>query len=234
MIIRTPYQSGVLSDFEEQKSIDSFVDLLKEIDLARDFEYSKSWRIEISSLLSIDFIKKNLPEQKLAFAITDLFGTADPNKIKILLQNFQPTYSFLQKNNLNPAHAFLWHQTVCLFANQVFLKPFDWNCEKELLEALKKEVRRMSFLQKMKNILDNYGIKLICVNKKNLRIPIDNSTFWLDQNPVIALSLRKKTGSDVVSSIFQALEYLFLHLKNNSKAIFINENTVANFSEKIG
>ena len=66
-----------------------------------------------------------------------------------------------------------------------------------------------------------YGIKFVLIEKIE-KAPIDGFTFWSDENPAIALTLRHKRIDNFAFTIMHELGHIDLHLKQNKESQFFD------------
>jgi HTH-type transcriptional regulator/antitoxin HigA len=94
------------------------------------------------------------------------------------------------------------------------------------LPSLNKELQTIFFensntIQKVKNKMIQYGIKFVLIEKIE-KAPIDGFTFWSDENPAIALTLRHKRIDNFAFTIMHELGHIDLHLKQNKESQFFD------------
>ena len=115
-----------------------------------------------------------------------------------------------------------WVQLIRFLAKQKKVKPFSFNAEDALITELKQVFFQEDILAKVKKILAKYGIIFIVQSKPD-KVPVDGITFWLDKNPVIAVTTRYKRLDNLAFTILHELGHIFLHLKIDKKKQFIDD-----------
>lgn len=94
---------------------------------------------------------------------------------------------------------------LCLELNDVFFKNIDT-------------------VNETKRILNEYGIKFIIIPKLE-KAPIDGYSFWSNQNPVIALTLRHSRIDNFAFTVMHEIGHIVKHLIKNKRAEYLDLNT---------
>lgn len=94
------------------------------------------------------------------------------------------------------------------------------------LPALKKELRSIFFenvntIENVKSKMNQYGIKFVLIEKIE-KAPIDGYTFWSDNNPAIAMTIRHKRIDNFAFTIMHELGHIDLHLRINKDSQFFD------------
>lgn len=76
-------------------------------------------------------------------------------------------------------------------------------------------------IQLVDNKLAQYGIKFLLIEKLE-KTPVDGYSFWSDQNPVIALTLRHQRIDNFAFTVMHELGHIALHLKKRKEDVFID------------
>lgn len=69
--------------------------------------------------------------------------------------------------------------------------------------------------------LSQYGIKFLMIDKLE-KTPIDGSSFWCGNNPVIALTLRHNRIDNLAFTILHEMGHIALHLRDDKAIKFLN------------
>jgi HTH-type transcriptional regulator / antitoxin HigA len=75
--------------------------------------------------------------------------------------------------------------------------------------------------ERVREALASYGIKLV-YQEKFEKTPVDGYTFWSNDNPAIAMTLRHKRIDNFAFTLFHELGHVYLHLIHDSGAQFID------------
>ena len=76
-------------------------------------------------------------------------------------------------------------------------------------------------LQKVKSVLNKYGIKFLLIEKLE-KTPVDGFTFWSGGNPAIALTLRHKRIDNFAFTMMHEIGHIDLHLRKDKEQSFID------------
>lgn len=79
-------------------------------------------------------------------------------------------------------------------------------------------------IDKVKAVLNQYGIKMLFINKLE-KTPIDGFSFWSDENPAIAVTLRYHRIDNFAFTIMHEIGHIDLHLRNNKERKFMDLTT---------
>lgn len=115
-----------------------------------------------------------------------------------------------------------WVQFIRFLAKQKKVRPFSFDIEDTLIMELKQVFFEEKVLEKVEALFAKYGI-IFVVQPKPDKVPVDGITFWLDKNPVIAVTTRYKRLDNLAFTILHELGHIFLHLKNDKKKEFIDD-----------
>jgi len=100
----------------------------------------------------------------------------------------------------------------------------------ENLPQLSKELREIFYnnnntLELVDKKLAQYGIKFLMINKLE-KTPIDGYSFWSENNPAIALTLRHHRIDNLAFTILHEIGHIALHLKDNKEIKFLDLNKI--------
>ena len=139
--------------------------------------------------------------------------------------NAQPTFARFRKSSklkVDPVNIIGWVKLVHFKADQIHVKPFDYDRKDELTGQLRQILRQnKDTLNKVKQTLADFGIKLI-YQKKGAKTPVDGISFWSNGNPSIGMTLRHNRLDNFAFTLFHELGHIFEHLLNNNNAEFID------------
>lgn len=115
-----------------------------------------------------------------------------------------------------------WLKLMEFQAKQEIVYAFDHSKSADLISELKTIIsKNKKVKEKTKEILKNYGIKLIYQEKAE-KTPIDGVSLWSEGNPAVGLSLRFNRIDNFAFTLFHELGHIFMHLINNNTAEFID------------
>jgi len=165
----------------------------------------------IYSINTIDDLVTIFTKNKFAF-----YRKSDKLKIdekNMLAWSSLANYEAQRKkvNTFNPAHI----NSLCIELNKIF---FENN----------------NTIEKTRVLLAQYGIKFITINKLD-KTPIDGYSFWSDNNPAIALTLRHNRIDNFAFTLFHEIGHIVLHLINNKAIEFfdlLNDDTVNTYEKE--
>lgn len=76
-------------------------------------------------------------------------------------------------------------------------------------------------IEKVKSTLNQFGIKLVQIQKLE-KTPVDGYSFWSENNPAIALTLRHKRIDNFAFTLMHEIAHIHLHLINNKEKSFLD------------
>lgn len=210
--------------FQSQHDIDKA--RLKE-KIVRKIELIETWNI----------IKEYVPVNQLK-KLGYLIGTLDQDIIKIkdiykveTIENLvntvaeHRTLSFYRKSEklqINQTNMLAWSKIAEFESDKIIVAKFD----NSKIVQLKSELQKIFFenfnvKERTKKSLENYGIKLIYLEKFD-KTPIDGFSFWSGNNPSIALSVRHKRIDNFAFTILHEIGHIELHLKEEKGRRFVD------------
>lgn len=96
-------------------------------------------------------------------------------------------------------------------------------------------------INKVHNALNQFGIKMLLIEKLE-KTPIDGFSFWSNNNPAIALTLRHNRIDNFAFTIMHEIGHIYLHLREDRNRKFMDltkkynieqcENEADNFAKK--
>jgi len=135
------------------------------------------------------------------------------------------TLSFYRKSEklqINQVNMLAWSKIAEFESEKIEVANFDFS----KIEQLKTELQKIFFentdvKDRTKKLLEKYGIKLVYLDKFD-KTPIDGFSFWNENNPTIALSVRHKRIDNFAFTILHEIGHIELHLKDNKERRFID------------
>lgn len=204
-----------------------------ELDLAKINEKNKA-RIEAISIwqmiedyIPVKFFKKHgilngNPVDDIP-VVKEIYNISYAEQLATLYS--QTNYARFRKSeklSIDKVNLIGWVKLVNYNASQIKVPRFDIRNEIALLEALRIIFRKnKNVIEKTREILANYGIKLIIQGHPE-KCAVDGISFWSNGNPAIGLTVRHKRIDNFAFTILHELGHVFLHLINNNTAEFID------------
>lgn len=85
-------------------------------------------------------------------------------------------------------------------------------------------------LDKVKSVLNQFGIKMLLIEKLE-KTPIDGFSFWSEQNPAIAMTLRYNRIDNFAFTLMHEIGHIDLHLRNDKDRKFMDLTKKQNIDE---
>lgn len=131
-------------------------------------------------------------------------------------------YRKSEKLNIDDKNMFAWSSLATYEAHKQDVNVFNPNNLQQLYIDLNKVLfENTNTLNNTKVLLNRYGIKFITINKLE-KTPIDGYSFWSNNNPTIALTLRHSRIDNFAFTLFHELGHIDLHLRNNREIEFLD------------
>lgn len=148
------------------------------------------------------------------------------NSIDGLVSTFaRNKFAFYRKSGklkIDEKNMFAWSSLALYEANQQNVNIFNFDNINQLCKELNKIFySNTNTLNNAKNILNQYGIKLVLINKLE-KTPVDGFSFWSDKNPAIAMTLRHNRIDNFAFTLLHEVAHIVLHLKSNRDKKFLD------------
>ena len=154
---------------------------------------------------------------KEVYGVTNLEGLANINVSSSFARFRKSTSVKIDKTNL-----IAWVKLVQYRANELNVSNFNYEKKDSLISELKNILyENIDTLIRVKNVLSNYGVKLV-YQKKGDKTPVDGISFWSHGNPAIGMSLRYNKLDNFAFTLFHELGHIFKHLLNSNEKEFID------------
>ncbi len=115
-----------------------------------------------------------------------------------------------------------WQYLAMYKASELNVPEFKPADEKKLIGELKTAIsENADTISNVTKILKQAGIKLLLLEKPE-KCPVDGVSFMSGTNPAIALTMRYKRLDNFAFTLMHELGHVFMHLKNNPEAVFID------------
>lgn len=186
------------------------------------------WRI-IKEYVPINYFKKlhylvddlndNIAKIKEIYNINnveDLIGLSANQKFEMFRKS--------EKLKINEKNVLAWNMVAKYEAKNQKVENFNPSNKENLISELQQIFYlNKDSVEKVKNTLNKYGIKLVLIPKLE-QTPVDGFTFWSGENPAIALTLRHNRVDNFAFTIIHELGHIFLHLVNDKTRQFFDIN----------
>lgn len=172
-------------------------------------------------------LQENINKIKLIYAITTIDGL-----VNIFATKKFAFYKKSEKLKIDDKNMIAWNSLAEYEAKNQSINTFNF----DNIEPLTKNLNDIFFensntLLKVKKVLNQYGIKFSTIEKLE-KTPVDGYSFWSENNPAIAVTLRHSRIDNFAFTIMHEIGHIALHLKNNKEQKFLDlTNQVVNHYE---
>lgn len=207
--------------------------LIKEANFySKKIEYIKSWN-RLKDLVNVSSLKRrfNLNDDtaKCVDTIFSYFGVSDIEHFEEKAATVSNAYfRRSSKGSTDPKDLLTWTMIVKRRSEDECLdnKKFDKHNEDLLVSELNKVfLNNNGTIVGTKSILAKYGIKFILEDKLD-QMPVDGYSFWIGQNPTVAMTRRFKRIDNFAFTLMHEIGHIMQHLspeegKNDSLNFYI-------------
>lgn len=192
-------------------------------------ESIKNWN-DIENIVPVNYLKKhNLLQNDYLNNLKELFNVYNVSNIKDLkvkvesysFKNFRKSSKFTEDRN----NVIAWSLLAEYKASKITVKPFDANCQEQLISELNScFLKNKDTLKKVKKILTSYGIKFFTLDRPS-QTPVDGKSFMCGDSPTIVLSLKYSRLDNFAFTLMHEIGHIFLHLikpKYHNQNFFVN------------
>ena len=207
-----------------------------EIDLARRKERNiekveniKEWN-KIKEYVPVQhFSKQNYLSDSLIediSTIKKIYNVEDTDEIATEFACFKEVrasyYRKSEKLKIDDKNIFAWSTLAHYEAKMQPIGSFSFDA----IDAIIIKLNQLFFenidtLQRVKSTLNEFGVKFVLIEKLE-KTPVDGLTFWSDQNPAIALTLRHKRIDNFAFTIMHEVGHIDLHLRKDKEYQFLD------------
>jgi len=204
-----------------------------EIDLARVKEKNikKIENIEIWSVIKkyvpVHYFKKQgYLNDSLEQDIHTIKSIYEVKNIEGLVAGFannrQAFYRKSDKLLIDEKNMFAWSTLAQYEAKKQKINTFNFDSLSQLcLELNKVFYENNDTLNRVKATLNKFGVKLVLI-KKLEKTPIDGFSFWSENNPAIAITLRHSRIDNFAFTMMHEIGHIDLHLRKNKDQKFLD------------
>lgn len=152
-----------------------------------------------------------------------------------LVLNFAKTkeayYRKSEKLKIDDKNMFAWSSLAQYEAKNQKTNTFNFDNLKQLSLILNNIFYENSGTkEKVKAVLNQFGIKMLLIDKLE-KTPIDGFSFWSDENPTIAVTLRYHRIDNFAFTIMHEIGHIDLHLRNDKDIKFMDLTKKQNLSK---
>jgi len=155
--------------------------------------------------------------------VKDVYGINHVEELPILLA--QPEYQYHKKSDklkISKKNVLAWNVVAKYEAKRQAVEEFKPDYLPKLCEELQTIFyQNSSSVEEVGSKLNQYGIKFVLVSKLE-QTPIDGYTFWSENNPSIALTLRHSRIDNFAFTIMHEIGHIDLHIKNDREKQFFD------------
>lgn len=204
-----------------------------EIDLARIKEKNiqklaniESWGIIKNYVPTAYFRKNNYLIDDLNQDINTIKSIYEVTSIDMLVQKtVQQHFAYHRKSEklkVDDKNMLAWNMLAKYEAKNQIVNSFNDSNIPSLINELKEIFyENTNTINRVKAKLNQYGIKFVLVAKIE-KAPIDGYTFWSENNPAIAMTIRHKRIDNFAFTIIHELGHIDLHLKHDREKHFFD------------
>ena len=134
-------------------------------------------------------------------------------------------YAFYRKSEklkINEKNMFAWSSLAEYEAKNQSINTFNFDNLGQLCLNLNRIFyENTNTIDRVKKVLNQFGVKMLLIDKLE-KTPIDGFSFWSDNNPAIALTLRYNRIDNFAFTIMHEIAHIDLHLKNDRNQKFLD------------
>ena len=167
------------------------------------------------------YLSENLDEDikviKKIYSVNSIDGL-----VSTFAQNKFAFYRKSEKLKIDEKNMFAWSSLALYEASQQNANTFNFDNINQLCKELNKIFYgNANTLNNVKKILNQYGVKLVLINKLE-KTPVDGFSFWSGNNPAIAMTLRHNRIDNFAFTLLHEVAHIYLHLQSNRDKKFID------------
>jgi HTH-type transcriptional regulator / antitoxin HigA len=209
--------------FQSQYEIDKA--RIKEKNIAR-LKNIEMWKV-IKEYVPVNYFKKlgylqeNLTED--ISTIKRIYGVESVDDLmSVFVKNKYAFYRKSEKLQVDEKNMFAWSSLALFEAKNQNVNTFNFENLGQLCIRLNKIFfENENTLEKVKSTLNQFGIKLVLIQKLE-KTPVDGFSFWSENNPAIAITLRHSRVDNFAFTLMHEIAHIDLHLRNNKEKSFLD------------
>jgi HTH-type transcriptional regulator/antitoxin HigA len=164
-----------------------------------------------------DDLEKDIPTIKAIYNVSnvdDLVTTFAGHKLSF--------YRKSEKLQVDEKNMFAWSSLAIHEAKQQSIRAFEPGSVNQLCQELNTIFFENNHtIEKVKSTLNQFGIKLVQIKKLD-KTPVDGFSFWSENNPAIALTLRHNRIDNFAFTLMHEIAHIYLHLTTNKEKSFLD------------
>ncbi len=162
-------------------------------------------------------IEKNIESIKTIYNVSSIDG---------LLASFSNNkYAFYRKSGklkINEKNMFAWSSLAEYEAKNQNINTFNFdNLSQLCLNLSTIFYENTNTVERVKEVLNQFGVKMLLIEKLE-KTPIDGFSFWSENNPAIALTLRYNRIDNFAFTVMHEIAHIDLHLRNDRNQKFLD------------
>lgn len=218
--------------FQSQYEIDRARVKQKNIEKTRNIEI---WNI-IKEYVPVHFFKKKgYIKGDLSSDILTIKHIYNVETIDELVEGYSKSkFAFYRKSQkliIDERNMYAWSALAQYEAKSEKVSTFDFAKMNELSVKLNHLFyKNTNTLNEVKKAMTKAGIKFLLIDKPE-KTPVDGFSFWSDDNPTIALTLRHKRIDNFAFTVMHEMGHIALHLIKDKKQKFMDLTTKPNVDE---
>lgn len=162
-------------------------------------------------------LEENINKIKLIYAITTIDGL-----VSIFATKKFAFYKKSEKLKIDDKNMIAWNSLAEYEAKNQSINIFNFDNIDSLTQSLNDIFfENDNTLFKVKKVLNQYGVKFSTIEKLE-KTPVDGYSFWSENNPAIAVTLRHSRIDNFAFTIMHEIGHIALHLKNNKEQKFLD------------
>lgn len=218
--------------FQSQYEIDKARVKKKNIKKVKNIEL---WSI-IKEYVPVRYFKKhNYLNDDIESDINTIKNIYEVDTIDSLVSSFSKDklayYRKSDKLKIDEKNMFAWSSLAQYEAKKQKTNTFNFDNLNQLCKNLNNIFYENSGTpERVKVVLNQFGIKLLLIDKLE-KTPIDGFSFWSENNPAIALTLRYNRIDNFAFTIMHEIGHIDLHLRNDKERKFMDLTTKQNLDK---
>lgn len=206
------YWLNIQSHFEiEQKKLES--------DFSEKLESIRVWN-RLKEIVKVSYLKKRLGATngtvECVKKIFEYFGVCDIDEFEQKASNLSAAYfRKSDKSQIDPTDLLTWilvtkHDSEAINCNVPYSKRHSDALVSDLNSVF---MENNDTVARTKEILSKYGIKFL-IEEKTAKLPVDGYSFWIGDNPTIALTRRYNRIDNFAFTVMHELGHIEKHLQS--------------------
>lgn len=218
--------------FQSQYEIDKARVKKKNIKKVKNIEL---WSI-IKEYVPVRYFKKhNYLNDDIESDINTIKNIYEVDTIDSLVSSFSKDklayYRKSDKLKIDEKNMFAWSSLAQYEAKKQKTNTFNFDNLNQLCKNLNNIFYENSGTpERVKTVLNQFGIKFLLIDKLE-KTPIDGFSFWSENNPAIALTLRYNRIDNFAFTIMHEIGHIDLHLRNDKERKFMDLTTKQNLDK---